>query len=342
MIGSISNYSAPKVSVIMPVYNTELYVERAMISLMEQTLDDVQFIIIDDGSKDNSLSIIKEIITRYPSRKDQIILISRENRGVAATRAQGMKLATGDYIIHFDSDDWTDNDWLETLYNKAVASDADVIICDFFVECLNKTLIANEHVASSSQNCVKNLLVGDISNSSCNKLVKANIFRDHEITFHSKYDMGEDFFVTFLVFMNANKIVHVNKPLYHYNRLNENSLTKSYSIKALDDLVGIVELTEFYLNKANVIDLYTNELDVFKLGVKLQFALHFHNDIERIKLAFDLYPDTNRLIFCSKFRALKLVYAMRLLHLLFLYKKAYHLWKLVRIRLRRLNNICFS
>lgn len=327
--------STPKVSVIVPVYNTELYVERAMVSLMEQTLDDVQFIIIDDGSKDRSLSIINDVISRYPVRQEHVILISRENRGVAATRSQGMKLATGDYIIHLDSDDWAENDWLETLYNKAVASDADVIICDFFVECLSKTLVANEYVGSSGKDCVKKLLVGDISNSSCNKLVKADVFRKHEITFHSKYDMGEDFFVTFLVFINANKIVHINKPLYHYNRLNENSLTKSYSKKALDDLVGIVGLTECYLSKINAIDLYANELDVFKLGVKLQFALHFHNEIERIKLAFDLYPDTNKLIFGSKFRTLKLVYAMRLCHLLFLYKKAYELWRWVRIFFRR-------
>lgn len=322
------------VSVIVPVYNAERYIERAIISLMEQSLENVQFVIIDDGSKDNSFAIIKQVIERYHARQHQVILIHRENRGVAATRAQGMELATGDYIIHFDSDDWAENDWLETLYNKAVASDADVIICNFFVECLNKTLVANENVASSGQDCVKKLLVGDISNSSCNKLVKANLFREHEITFHSKYDMGEDFFVTFLVFMNAKKVVHINKPLYHYNRLNENSLTKSYSKKALDDLIGIVGLTEHYLNKANVIDLYANELGVFKLGVKLQFVLHFHNDIERIKLAFDLYPDTNKLIFGSKFKTLKLVYAMRLCHLLFLYKKAYEIWKLVRIRLR--------
>ncbi|MFQ2665210.1 glycosyltransferase family 2 protein [Aeromonas caviae] len=325
----------PKISVIVPVYNTELYIEKALVSLMGQTLDDIQIIIIDDGSKDNSLFIIEEVIARYPERNGQVILISRENRGVAETRAQGMELAKGDYIIHLDSDDWAENDWLETLYNKAVSSDADVTICDFFVECLNKTLVANEHVSSNGQNCVKKLLVGDISNSSCNKLVRANLFREHEITFHSKYDMGEDFFVTFLVFMNAKKVVHINKPLYHYNRLNENSLTKSYSIKALDDLVSIVDLTELYLNKANAIELYANELDVFKLGVKLQFALHFHNDIERIKLAFNLYPDTNRLIFRSKFKTLKLVYVMRICHLLFLYKKTYQLWKLARIHLQR-------
>ncbi|KAA3493038.1 glycosyltransferase family 2 protein [Vibrio mimicus] len=133
MSGSISDYSAPKVSVIMPVYNTEMYVERAMISLMEQTLDDVQFIIINDGSKDNSLSIIKEVITRYPTRKDQITLISRENRGVAVSRAQGMELATGDYVIHLDSDDWAERNWLEAMYSKAIEDNADVVVCDYFL-----------------------------------------------------------------------------------------------------------------------------------------------------------------------------------------------------------------
>lgn len=109
----------PKVSVIVPVYNTERYVERAIISLMEQTLDDVQFIIIDDGSKDNSLNIIKQVIARYPARQGQVTLISRENRGVAATRAQGMELATGDYVIHLDSDDWAELNWLEALGDAA-------------------------------------------------------------------------------------------------------------------------------------------------------------------------------------------------------------------------------
>jgi glycosyltransferase involved in cell wall biosynthesis len=122
------NVFAPKVSVIVPVYNTELYVERAIISLMEQTLDDVQFIIIDDGSKDDSLNIIKQVIARYPVREGQVTLISRENRGVAATRAQGMELATGDYIIHLDSDDWAELNWLEAMYTKAIEENADVVV----------------------------------------------------------------------------------------------------------------------------------------------------------------------------------------------------------------------
>lgn len=109
----------PKVSVIVPVYNTELYVERAIISLMEQTLDNVQFIIIDDGSKDNSLNIIEEVIARYPARGGSVTLISRKNLGVAATRAQGMGIATGDYIIHLDSDDWAEPDWLDKQIGRA-------------------------------------------------------------------------------------------------------------------------------------------------------------------------------------------------------------------------------
>ncbi|EKF9488800.1 glycosyltransferase family 2 protein, partial [Vibrio cholerae] len=162
MSSPISDYSAPKVSVIMPVYNTELYVERAMISLMEQTLDDVQFIIIDDGSKDNSLSIIKEVITRYPSRKDQITLISRENRGVAATRAQGMDLATGEYVIHLDSDDWVERDWLEAMHTKAVQDNADVVICDYSLIYKHGKKKVTQIVFEAGEECIISLFKNEI------------------------------------------------------------------------------------------------------------------------------------------------------------------------------------
>lgn len=332
---NISSSPIPKVSVIVPVYNAELYVERAIVSLMEQTLDDIQVIIIDDGSKDNSRHVIEKVISRYPERYSQVILISRENRGVAATRAQGMELATGDYIIHLDSDDWVELNWLEDLYSKAISCDADVAVCDYFVESYNKTHVVCEKVASEGPVCVKNLLLGHVSNSCWNKLVKANLFHENGIRFYDEYDMGEDFLVTFLVFNNARNVIHINTPLYHYNKINENALTKSYSKKALEDLIGIVMLTEHYLVDNGRLSLYSNELEVFKLGVKLQFALHYHNEIDRIKLAFDLYPDINGKIFKSSFKILKIAYFLKRCNLLFIYKYSYDLWKWLRINFLR-------
>ncbi|WP_407258936.1 glycosyltransferase family 2 protein [Klebsiella quasipneumoniae] len=310
----------PKVSVIVPVYNTERYVERAIISLMEQTLDDVQFIIIDDGSKDNSLNIIKQVIARYPARQGQVTLISRENRGVAATRAQGMELATGDYVIHLDSDDWAELNWLEALYTKAIEDNADVVICDYYKVYKNKKIEVSQNVLPSPYNCVKKLFNRKLSNSNWDKLVRKKIFDDNEISFIDGLDMGEDFLVTLLVLLNSKKISYINKPLYYYNKNNDSSLTKSYSNKTLYDLVKIVDLADNYMKEKGILEFFLHETNMFKLDVKSLIILNSNNNIDLVNYAFNLYPNTNKLIIGSNMKTLKFVYILRSLRLLSFYK----------------------
>lgn len=310
----------PKVSVIVPVYNTELYVERAMISLMEQTLDKVQFIIIDDGSKDQSLSIIKQVISRYPAREGQVILISRENCGVAATRAQGMELAAGDYVIHFDSDDWAELNWLESMYIKAIEDNADVVVCDYFEKYSHASIYKSQSIGLDRDTCLKNLLLGKIANSSCNKLVSRRLLSDHGINFHSGYDMGEDFFVTFLVFIKAKKIVHLKAPLYIYNKENESSLTRHYSSKSLYDLLIIVDLAKEKLDCDGLANSVEREFNLFKIGVLSTFISNSSYDLDKVKYAFSLYPASNEMIFSSNMRMLKLVYFLYKTGMLFILK----------------------
>ncbi len=316
----MSRQSKPKVSVIVPVYNTELYVERAIVSLMEQTIDDVQFIIIDDGSKDNSLSIIKQVIARYPARQDQVILISRENCGVAATRAQGMELATGDYVIHFDSDDWAELNWLEAMYIKAIEDNADVVVCDFFEKYSHVSIYKSQEIGLDRETCLRNLFLGKISNSSWNKLVARKLLSDNGINFHSGYDMGEDFFVTFLVFLKARRVVHLKEPFYMYNKENESSLTNNYSSKALDDLLLIVDLAEKKLDCHGLYNSVERELNFFKIGVMSTFISNSSYDLDKVKYAFSLYPASNEMIFSSNMRMLKLVYFLYKTGMLFILK----------------------
>ncbi|MGU5711472.1 glycosyltransferase family 2 protein [Aeromonas caviae] len=319
------NYT-PKVSVIVPVYNTELYVERAIISLMEQTLDDVQFIIIDDGSKDNSFEIIKTVIARYPYRMNQVTLISRGNKGVAATRSEGMVIAKGQYVIHLDSDDWVEPNWLESMYTKAVLDNADVVVCDFVMVYKEHQEYYHNNVANLGRECVKRLLSGEISNSNCDKLVSRELLNKYEINFHGGFDMGEDFLVTLLVFINAQSVTHVDKVLFYYNRTNENSLTKSYTLKALSDLADIVQLADRYLNKAKLDNYCQYEMNIFKLNVRGLFIVHSQGDMNLIKYALNLYPNTNSMIFSSKVKILKVLYLMRLLGIESLSKWILWIW----------------
>lgn len=319
MGGSISDYSAPKVSVIMPVYNTELYVERAMISLMEQTLDDVQFIIIDDGSKDNSLSIIKEVITRYPTRKDQITLISRENRGVAATRAQGMELATGDYVIHLDSDDWAERNWLEAMYSKAIEDNADVVVCDYYLAYNhgNKKKI-KQKVFSTGVECVKSLFIGDVCNANWNKMVKLKVINDNDITYLEHINVGEDVLVSLKVFYFASKVSYLSLPLYNYNQENETSLTRKYTSKSFSDIRKVVNFSTEFLLDNNASNKYLHAVNYLKLNVR-STILNCSTNINDKKQAIDLYPETNFLLFKTK-RLLRLKLYFFLYKLGFLYR----------------------
>ena len=127
----------PKVSVLVPVYGVEKYIERCARSLFEQTMDDIEFIFVDDCTPDHSIEILKSVIEEYRLRfaeKKYEVRIERlpTNSGLAAVRRHGIQLATGDYIINCDSDDWVDVTMYEKMYNKAIEEDADMVVCDYY------------------------------------------------------------------------------------------------------------------------------------------------------------------------------------------------------------------
>lgn len=133
-----------KVSVIVPVYNVEKYLDRCLTTLLNQTLDDIEFIVVNDGSTDSS----EEIIKKYQAKCDKIKYHKKENGGLSDARNFGMKYATGDYIAFLDSDDFVDKTIYEKMYNKAIEESADYVECDFYwaypkLEEKNGTIISN-------------------------------------------------------------------------------------------------------------------------------------------------------------------------------------------------------
>lgn len=118
----------PKVSVIVPVYNVEKYIDRCLDSLVNQTLEDIEIIVVNDGSKDSS----KEKILEYASKYNKIKYLEKENGGLSDARNYGLPYATGDYIAFLDSDDFVDYTLYEKMYNKAIEEEADYVECDFY------------------------------------------------------------------------------------------------------------------------------------------------------------------------------------------------------------------
>ena len=122
----------PIISIIIPIYKSEKFIEKCSRSLFEQTLNNIEFIFINDSTPDISISLLYNIIDHYPNREEKFKIINLEkNQGVANARNVGIENATGEYVIHCDSDDWVDKDMYERLYRKAQETDADIVGCNF-------------------------------------------------------------------------------------------------------------------------------------------------------------------------------------------------------------------
>ena len=122
------------VSVVIPVFKVRNFIERCATSLFEQTLEDVEYIFVDDASPDDSIEILKECLERYPKRKAQVqILTHEQNKGLPAARNTGLAVATGEYVFHCDSDDWVESTMLEDLYVTAIQNSADIVWCDWYL-----------------------------------------------------------------------------------------------------------------------------------------------------------------------------------------------------------------
>ena len=122
----------PKVSVIVAIYNSEKYIEECARSLFTQTLDEIEYIFVNDATPDNSICILKNVLKEYPNRQSYAKIINLEtNGGIAHARQIGISQASGEYIIHADSDDWVDNDMYERLYVYAKETNSDIVGCNF-------------------------------------------------------------------------------------------------------------------------------------------------------------------------------------------------------------------
>lgn len=205
----------PKVSVIIPVYMVEKYIERCARTLFEQTLDDIEYLFIDDCTPDKSMDILKQVLNEYPYRKDQVIMHRMErNSGQAEVRKWGILNAKGDFIIHCDSDDWVDIHMYESMYNKAIMDNSDVVISDFSItDGYNVNIHISGCHAYSPKQFIENCLFQRDAWSLWNKLFNRKVYSNIEFPSSS---MGEDLATTIQLFMNVTKLSYISKSYYHY------------------------------------------------------------------------------------------------------------------------------
>lgn len=258
-----------KVSVIVPVYNTEKYLNRCLDSLLNQTIDDLEVILVNDGSTDGSVDILKDYVEKYP---DRFVLIEKENGGQATARNLGIKSSNGRYIGFVDSDDKVDEKMFETMYEKAVQASYDMVECHY-------------HYVLETENGLKELGTrGDIRQyknqkdmfinpqaSPWNKLFKREVIVNNGIRFPEGV-IYEDtsFYIKSIPFVKSSAYVD-EKFVYYY--LRGNSTMNANKSKKVGDIFRVIEdYLEFY-KENDLFEEYKNELEYFTVKILLCSSL---------------------------------------------------------------------
>lgn len=222
-----------KVSVIIPVFNSENYLKKCLDSIINQTLKDIEIILIDDGSTDDSLEIIKQ----YSQKYSNIIYQSKKNEGQAIARNIGIEMATGKFISFVDSDDYIENTMLETLYKDAIKNDSDIVVCDYVEEYKNKK-VSRKSLYVNSDTIQKRYILSVAG--PCSKIIKAEIFKQNNIRFLEN-NIYEDLAIIPSLTLHTDKISYCEEPLYYYVIRQNSTMQQTKYNKKLESIFNVME-----------------------------------------------------------------------------------------------------
>lgn len=221
---------AIKVSVVLPTYNAEKYLRKCVESIINQTLKDIEIIIVNDGSKDKSYEIAKEI----QNIDNRIIIINQENKGISEARNAGLKIANGEYIAFIDSDDWVEKEMFFNMYNYANANNCDVVQCNYTIRSdesyknIKSTIPTNRLLNREEINThiKEQLIEGKLSTYVWDKIYKVSFLKENDLYFEN-IKRFEDWYFIMDVTSKMERFLILSDSFYNY-RVNEGSLSRRY------------------------------------------------------------------------------------------------------------------
>lgn len=247
-----------KVSVIVPVYNTEKYLEKCINSLINQTLREIEIIIINDGSTDNSDYIISKYL-----KDNRIKYFKRDNYGIGNTRNFGIEKSIGETICFVDSDDYVDTTYLEKMYLKLKQDGLDMVICDYYED--KKNILKKYKLNNFSNTTLLNnpKLLIDVNLGPCNKLFKKNLFDNNKFPTDIKY---EDMALICIILNESKLIGKINEYLCYFN-VHTNSETTTMDIKVFDIFKSMDIILKYFKNSDKKVLEYVNYLVISKINL---------------------------------------------------------------------------
>ena len=214
-----------KISLIVPIYGVEKYIGKFAESALEQTYQDIQFIFVNDGTKDRSMEILNGLIDgKYSHLRERILIIDKENGGLPSARKAGLEAAEGEYILFADSDDWLETDAVEKVMSKAEETDADIVYFDIVKEYGHKKSIKREreYTAASKEDFIVNIFNYKSHGYTVTKSFRRRIY-DENVIWFPPLGMHEDIYLMSQIIFYAESIVHLPEVLYHYRKDNPGS-----------------------------------------------------------------------------------------------------------------------
>lgn len=254
----------PKVSVIVPVYGVEKYIERCARSLFEQTLDDIEYLFIDDCTPDRSVEILRSVLEEYPHRKEQVVIHRMEhNAGQAIVRKWGIQNATGEYVIHCDSDDWVDMDMYRAMYEKAMVERAELVVCDYSISDGTQVLFSKIGCHAFTPLAFFESIMNQVDIGALwNKMFKRKPSLTNIVW--AEGAMGEDLLLSLQMVYDIESIAYIPVPYYYYyenpisitKSLNEQDVLRRFneSIKNANGLLTFFKENHLYVKYRNNID----------------------------------------------------------------------------------------
>lgn len=285
-----------KISVIVPVYNAEKYLKKCISSVMQQSHKNWELILVDDGSADDSPSMVD--MAAYEDSR--IIAIHQSNTGPGEARNRGIIEATGDYVVFIDSDDYINEDYFKLLVPKA--QNNDVVYIDVNQVSPEGKLLTQEAMSTfkewSKDQLLRSQLTGKIPWGGVRKAVRLSVLKENNI-FYTNHKIGEEALYSFKILYAANKIAFLDEKAVYYYVNHENSQSK---LKLIDPWGGVVETISQYLQEQNLYEVYANTLNAFNIAATVVSLdkltqLYNGNDLkkhasDRMTQFFGLYDNT--------------------------------------------------
>lgn len=313
----------PKITVVIPVYNTEKYLDKCLSSVVNQTFLDIKVIIVNDGSTDNSLEICK----KYALKDSRITLINKANEGVSVARNIGIELAEGEWIYFLDSDDFLDLDTFEYLMKEVFSSNADII--QFGLRSYSNSTLIREKKPSSKkeyQNLKKFIHENELKPvSACLHFFNLKVIKQNNILFNTNLKHGEDMLFVYSMYCHAQKVLVLDKVFYNQVLSLNSASRKPIKIKVLfDSLLFLSELTK-YVKENKLEGEFNQELKnlskrIFILPLLLEDKSEFEINKKNIQNIYNNLYDENTFIYNKIYHKISrinigiLVFLLKLIH----------------------------